>query len=170
MKNPTRRQRILERVTRPFRKRAYNKRRDRTIVSNYKWENDMPKLDASFNPLADDEHVCFFPPPEVPPKWDDEAQKDKFFDREPSEVEKFLQRVKKDLKKKKFVNPGTGRLDMRYNPLAVDDGCCFPVRREPHPSWYNDEERMDDLENHKLDTRYNPLANDEDFFIPVRAA
>ncbi len=169
MNQPSRRQRILERVTRPLRKRTYNKRRDGLIVSNYKWKQDQPVLNERYNPLAVDEDICFFEPPAVPPKWDDEEQKAKFFEAQEkqSEVEKFLRRVKRDLKKKKFVN-SNGRLDLRYNPLSNDEDINLPTR---HPAqWWNSEERMDDLENHKLDTRYNPLANDEDFFIPIRAA
>ena len=42
-------------------------------------------------------------------------------------VEQFLRRVKRDLKKKKFVN-SSGRLDMRYNPLANDEDINIPIR------------------------------------------
>ena len=43
-------------------------------------------------------------------------------------VESFLQRAKRDLKKKKFVDPNSGRLNMRYNPLAQDEDFFLPVR------------------------------------------
>lgn len=37
----------------------------------------------------------------------------------PDRVEGFLKKMKRDLKKKKMVNPATGRLDMRYKPLCL---------------------------------------------------
>ena len=43
-------------------------------------------------------------------------------------VESFLQRAKRDLKKNKFVDPNTGKLNMRYNPLANDEDFFLPVR------------------------------------------
>jgi hypothetical protein len=43
-------------------------------------------------------------------------------------VESFLQRAKRDLKKKKFVDPRSGKLNMRYNPLANDEDFFLPVR------------------------------------------
>jgi len=45
-----------------------------------------------------------------------------------SRVESFLQRAKRDLKKKKYIDPNTGRLNMRYNPLASDEDFFLPVR------------------------------------------
>ena len=45
-----------------------------------------------------------------------------------SRVESFLQRAKRDLKKKKYIDPRTGRLNMRYNPLASDEDFFLPVR------------------------------------------
>jgi len=46
----------------------------------------------------------------------------------PDRVEGFLKRMKRDLKKKKMVNPATGRLDMRYKPLAQDEDFIVGVR------------------------------------------
>ncbi len=43
-------------------------------------------------------------------------------------VEGFLKKAKRDLKKKKMVNPASGRLDMRYNPLARDEDFFIAVR------------------------------------------
>lgn len=43
-------------------------------------------------------------------------------------VEGFLRKAKRDLKKKKMVNPSTGRLDMRYNPLSRDEDFFIGVR------------------------------------------
>jgi len=43
-------------------------------------------------------------------------------------VESFLKRAKRDLKKKKSVNPNNNFLDMRYNPLANDEDFFIAVR------------------------------------------
>lgn len=43
-------------------------------------------------------------------------------------VEQFLRRAKQELKKKPLVNPRTQRLDMRYNPLAMDEDFFLAVR------------------------------------------
>ena len=43
-------------------------------------------------------------------------------------VESFLKRAKRDLKKKKAVNPNNNFLDMRYNPLANDEDFFIAVR------------------------------------------
>jgi hypothetical protein len=43
-------------------------------------------------------------------------------------VESFLKRAKRDLKKKKMVNPKNNFLDMRYNPLANDEDFFIAVR------------------------------------------
>jgi len=172
MKKPTRRIQILERITRPLRRRKYNKNRDAIILSKAKHEYDGSRLDLRWNPLEDD-GCCGIPVrSEVPPKWNDEEQKVKFFEEQekPSKITEFLRRAKKDLTKKKMVNPNNNFLDMRYNPLAMDEDICIFGPITPHPAMCNDEEALETLENHKLDARYNPLANDEDFFIAVRAA
>lgn len=39
-----------------------------------------------------------------------------------------VNRVKNSFTRKKFVNPTTGKLDMRYNPLAHDEDFFIPVR------------------------------------------
>lgn len=43
-------------------------------------------------------------------------------------VEGHLKKMKRDLKKKKMVDPRTGRLTMRYNPLARDEDFFIGVR------------------------------------------
>lgn len=43
-------------------------------------------------------------------------------------VESFLKRAKRDLKKKKMINPNNNFLDMRYNPLANDEDFFIAVR------------------------------------------
>ena len=40
----------------------------------------------------------------------------------------YVNRVKNQFTKKKFVNPNTGKLDMRYNPLAHDEDFFIPSR------------------------------------------
>lgn len=40
----------------------------------------------------------------------------------------FVNRVKNQFKKKKFVNPNTGKIDMRHNPLAHDEDFFIPTR------------------------------------------
>jgi len=44
------------------------------------------------------------------------------------QVGSFLQKAKRDLKKKRMVNPRSGRLDLRYNPLARDEDFFIAVR------------------------------------------
>jgi len=44
------------------------------------------------------------------------------------EAERALQETKQKIKKKKFVNPKTGKLDFRFNPLAFDEDFFLGVR------------------------------------------
>jgi hypothetical protein len=46
----------------------------------------------------------------------------------PEEVENYMQQAQSSLKRSKAVDQTTGRLDLRYNPLAVDDDYFIPVR------------------------------------------
>lgn len=46
----------------------------------------------------------------------------------PDRVEGFLRKAKRDLKKRPMVNPRSGRLDMRYNPMAHDEDYIIAVR------------------------------------------
>ena len=41
--------------------------------------------------------------------------------------QRFKLPSKMDLRFKRSVNPATNRLDMRFDPLAVDEGCCCPA-------------------------------------------
>jgi intein/homing endonuclease len=45
----------------------------------------------------------------------------------PNRVESFLKRAKRDLKKKKMVNPNNNFLDMRYNPLCLSGDTKIPL-------------------------------------------
>jgi len=114
----------------------------------------------------------------------------------PSPTERWLRKVKADFKKVRLINPTTGRLDMRFNPLANDEDincpCHYSGGRVPgcpfHPEQGDPSEELaflewmekrgvklpkkDILRNddkwRKLDMTFNPLDNDEDFFIPQR--
>lgn len=46
----------------------------------------------------------------------------------PNEATGFLRKVKDDFKKRKFVNPKTGRMDQRYHSLAIDEDFFLPTR------------------------------------------
>lgn len=46
----------------------------------------------------------------------------------PNEVGAYLNRVKQGLKKQKFVNPTTGKLDVKYNVASNDEDFFLPVR------------------------------------------
>ena len=45
----------------------------------------------------------------------------------PNRVEGFLKKAKRDLKKKKMVNPNNNFLDMRYNPLCLSGDTKIPL-------------------------------------------
>ena len=112
-----------------------------------------------------------------------------------SPVEQWLREQRAKFKKHRVINPDTGKLNLRYNPLAMDDGpCCFPVREgtkiEILPDGPDQSEELaflewleqqginlpkksilkNDNQWRKIDMRYNPLANDEDFFVSRRGA
>jgi hypothetical protein len=107
-----------------------------------------------------------------------------------SPTEQWLKKVKADFKKRRLINPSTGRLDLRFNPLSMDEDINIPIRDEPgqyyqqaDPSeelafleWMEEKgiklPKKDILRNddkwHGLDVHFNPLDCDEDFFIPHR--
>jgi hypothetical protein len=69
----------------------------------------------------------------------------------PREAMAFVNRVRQQFKKKKFVNPSTGKLDLKWEPLSQDDDFFVPVRKGTDstrievvgsPSW----QHMDDIE------------------------
>lgn len=91
-------------------------------------------------------------------------------------TERWIRRLKADFKKKRNM-----RLDVRFNPMAIDDTCCFPVRGDPSEElafleWMEEKgiklPKKDILRNdnqwHGLDINYNPMENTEDYFIPLR--
>lgn len=46
----------------------------------------------------------------------------------PDEIENYMQQTQTSLKRNKAIDQSTGKLDLRYNPLAVDDDYFIPVR------------------------------------------
>jgi hypothetical protein len=67
----------------------------------------------------------------------------------PKDAEKSLALVKQSLKKRKMVNPQTGKLDFRFNPLSVDEDYFLPIRNGQekiridtinNPSWQSVED------------------------------
>lgn len=46
----------------------------------------------------------------------------------PPEVEQYIQKVVTQMKRNQIVDPNTGRVDLRYNPMSVDEDFYIPVR------------------------------------------
>jgi hypothetical protein len=46
----------------------------------------------------------------------------------PNEVEQYMQKVITSMKRNTVVDDGTGRVDLRYNPLSVEEDYFIPVR------------------------------------------
>jgi len=46
----------------------------------------------------------------------------------PEEVEQYMEKVMTQLKRNKVVDPETGRVDLRYNPMSVEEDYFIPVR------------------------------------------
>lgn len=46
----------------------------------------------------------------------------------PDQVENYMEQVKTRLRRNQIVDPSTGRVDLRYNPLSVDEDYFVPVR------------------------------------------
>lgn len=76
-------------------------------------------------------------------------------DMPPKEAMGFLHKMRQQYKKTKFYNPQTGKLDLKYNPLAQDEDFFVPVRKGVQatkidvvgaPSW----QHMEDIEYFKL--------------------
>lgn len=69
----------------------------------------------------------------------------------PQEALAWVNRVRQQFRKKKFVNPTTGKLDLKFDPLSSDEDFFIPVRKGTEgtrievlgsPSWQS----MDDIE------------------------
>lgn len=48
----------------------------------------------------------------------------------PEEVDAYMEQVKTQLNRNMIVDPNTGRVDLRYNPLSVDENYYLPKRGE----------------------------------------
>lgn len=46
----------------------------------------------------------------------------------PGDVEQYMQKVITSMKRNQIVDPETGRVDLRYNPMSVDEDYFIPVR------------------------------------------
>ena len=46
----------------------------------------------------------------------------------PDEIPRYMEQVKTGLKRNKIINQTTGRVDLRYNPLSVDEDYFLPMR------------------------------------------
>jgi len=46
----------------------------------------------------------------------------------PNEVEQYMQKIVTQLKRHSIVDPDTGRVDLRYNPMSIEEDYYIPVR------------------------------------------
>ena len=46
----------------------------------------------------------------------------------PQDVEQYMERVKTTMKRNQIVDSRTGRVDLRYNPMSIDEDYFIPVR------------------------------------------
>lgn len=46
----------------------------------------------------------------------------------PNEVEQYMQKVVTQMKRNQVVDSTSGRVDLRYNPMSVDEDYFIPVR------------------------------------------
>jgi hypothetical protein len=46
----------------------------------------------------------------------------------PPEVEQYMQKVMTQMKRNQIVDPNTGRVDLRYNPMSIDEDYYIPIR------------------------------------------
>jgi len=46
----------------------------------------------------------------------------------PNEVEQYMEKVVTQLKRHSVVDPSTGRIDLRYNPMSIEEDYFIPVR------------------------------------------
>ena len=46
----------------------------------------------------------------------------------PNEVEQYMQKVMSQMKRNQVVDPDTGRVDLRYNPMSTEEDYFIPVR------------------------------------------
>ena len=46
----------------------------------------------------------------------------------PQEVEQYVQRVMTQMKRNQLVDSSNGRVDLRYNPMSIEEDYYIPVR------------------------------------------
>lgn len=46
----------------------------------------------------------------------------------PDQIDQFMEQVKNKLRRNQIIDPATGRVDLRYNPLSVDEDYFIPTR------------------------------------------
>jgi hypothetical protein len=46
----------------------------------------------------------------------------------PQDVEQYMQKIITQMKRNQIVDPNTGRVDLRYNPMSIDEDFYIPVR------------------------------------------
>lgn len=46
----------------------------------------------------------------------------------PQDIEQYMQKVMTSMKRNQIVDPSTGRVDLRYNPMSVDEDYFIPTR------------------------------------------
>jgi hypothetical protein len=46
----------------------------------------------------------------------------------PQEMEQYVQKIVTQMKRNQIVDPATGRVDLRYNPMSIDEDYYIPVR------------------------------------------
>ena len=46
----------------------------------------------------------------------------------PPDVEQFMQKIMTQMKRHQVVDPDTGRVDLRYNPMSIDEDYFIPIR------------------------------------------
>jgi len=131
----------LELLSRPLRRRRWNRRR--AFIISYS------------NGEITDEHIC--PPPDIPCAWEDRDRQDVRQD-----VHRWVESIRTRFVKKRFllIDPRTGRVvshDVESDLVDLGDGA---------QARYADIENA--LGECRIDLRYNPLAWDEDvdFFGP----
>ena len=47
---------------------------------------------------------------------------------DPQDVEQYMQKVMTSMKRNQVIDPDTGRVDLRYNPLSIEEDYFMPVR------------------------------------------
>jgi hypothetical protein len=46
----------------------------------------------------------------------------------PQDVEQYMQKIIAQMKRNQIVDPNTGRVDLRYNPMSIDEDYFIPIR------------------------------------------